>query len=68
MRGRRPELVASARLVERGTMMRWDERIWLLLRAASRAEGDGDQKIARLFRRMAEDARPLNVSVSLQTE
>jgi len=49
-------------------MMKWDERIWLMLRAASRAEGDGDQKIARLFRRMAQDARPLNVSVVLQTE
>lgn len=49
-------------------MMKWDERIWLLLRAASRAEGDGDQKIARLFRRMAEDARPLDVSVLLQAE
>ena len=49
-------------------MMKWDERIWLLLKAASRAEGDGDQKIARLFRRMAEDARPLNVSVLLQTD
>ena len=48
--------------------MKWDERIWLLLKAASRAEGDGDQKIARLFRRMAEDARPLNVSVLLQTD
>ena len=48
--------------------MRWDERIWLLLRAASRAEGDGDQKIARLFRRMAEDALPLNVSAVPQAE
>ena len=48
--------------------MRWDERIWLLLRAASRAEGDGDQKIARLFRRMAEDARPLSASVVVQAE
>ena len=43
--------------------MRWDERIWLLLRAASRAEGEGDHKIARLFRRMAEDARPLDMAV-----
>lgn len=48
--------------------MRWDERIWLLLRAASRAEGDGDQRIARLFRRMAEDALPLNASVLVQGE
>ena len=30
--------------------------------------GDGDAKIARLFRRMAEDARPMSVSVSLQSE
>ena len=48
--------------------MKWDERIWLLLRAASRAEGNGDQKIAKLFRRMAEDARPLNVSALIQTK
>ena len=43
--------------------MRWDERIWLLLRAASRAEGEGDQRVARLFRRMADDARPLDETV-----
>ena len=48
--------------------MKWDERIWLLLRVASRAEGEGDHKIARLFRRLAEDARPLDVSVLLPAE
>jgi hypothetical protein len=38
-----------------------DERIRFLLRAATRAEGEGDQRIARIFRRMAEEARPLDV-------
>jgi hypothetical protein len=42
--------------------MSMDERIRFLLRAATRAEGEGDQRIARIFRRMAEDARPLDVS------
>ena len=48
--------------------MRWDERIWLLLRAASRAEGEGDHKIARLFRRMAEDARPLDMTILVEAK
>ena len=39
--------------------MSMDERIRFLLRAASRAEGEGDERAARIFRRMAEDARPL---------
>lgn len=42
--------------------MTMDERIRFLLRAATRAEGEGDQRIARIFRRMAEEARPLDVS------
>jgi len=42
--------------------MSMDERIRFLLRAATRAEGEGDQRIARIFRRVAEDARPLDVS------
>jgi len=42
--------------------MSMDERIRFLLRAAIRAEGEGDQRIARIFRRVAEDARPLDVS------
>lgn len=42
--------------------MSMDERIRYLLRAATRAEGEGDQKTARIFRRMAEEARPLDAS------
>ena len=48
--------------------MKWDERIWLLLRAASRAEGDGDHRVARLFRRMAEEARPLDESLLVEAK
>lgn len=43
-------------------MMNVDERIRYLLRAATRAEGDGDLRIARNFRRMAEEVRPLDGS------
>jgi len=39
-----------------------DERIRFLLRTARRAEGDGEVRIARSFRRMAEEVRPLDVS------
>ncbi len=39
-----------------------ETRIRYLLQAASRAEGDGDVRVARLFRRMAEDARPVEGS------
>ena len=42
--------------------MSMDERIRYLLRAATRAEGEGDLRIARIFRRMAEEARPLDAS------
>ncbi len=41
-------------------MMNVDERIRYLLRAATRAEDEGDLRIARNFRRMAEDVRPLD--------
>ena len=37
--------------------MNVDERIRFLLRTAIRAEGQGDLRIAVLFRRMAEDLR-----------
>ena len=44
-----------------GTMMmktmRMDERVRFLLRTAIRVEGQGDLRIAGLFRRMAEDMR-----------
>ena len=39
------------------TMTRVDERVRFLLRTAIRAEGQGDLRIADLFRRMAEDLR-----------
>jgi hypothetical protein len=39
------------------TTMNVDERIRFLLRTAIRVEGQGDQRIASLFRRMAEDLR-----------
>jgi len=42
--------------------MSMDERIRFLLRAATRAEVEGDERIARIFRRMAEEARPLGVT------
>jgi len=38
-------------------MMNVEERIRFLLRTAIRAEGEGDQRIANLFRRMAEELR-----------
>ena len=39
--------------------MTMDERIRFLLRAATRAEDEGNERIARNFRRMAEEARPV---------
>ena len=36
-----------------------DERIRFLLRTALRAEGEGDLRVADLFRRMAEELRPM---------
>lgn len=39
--------------------MTMDERIRFLLRAATRAEDEGNERVARNFRRMAEDARPV---------
>ena len=38
-------------------MLDVEERIRFLLRTAIRAEGEGDLRIASLFRRMAEDMR-----------
>ena len=40
-------------------MMCVDERIRFLLRTALRAEGEGDLRVAELFRRMADELRPL---------
>lgn len=36
-----------------------EERIRFLYRIAGRIEGEGDRRAARLFRRMADEARPL---------
>jgi hypothetical protein len=44
-------------------MMNIEERIRFLIRAASRAEGEGDQRVALLFRRMAEEMKPLEQSL-----
>ena len=41
--------------------MTMEERIRFLYRIACRAEGEGDERSARLFRRMADEARPLEV-------
>ena len=38
-------------------MMNVDERIRFLLRTAIRAEGEGDLRVATIFRRMAEELR-----------
>jgi hypothetical protein len=38
--------------------MTMEDRIRYLLRAASRAEGEGDRKVADALRRMAQEARP----------
>jgi hypothetical protein len=45
--------------------MKVDERVRFLLRTAIRVEGQGDRKIARLFRRMAEDMRTGEGALSL---
>ena len=45
-------------------MMNVEERIRFLLRAAVRAEGKGDFRIAQLFRRMAEGVRPMEHALS----
>ena len=37
-----------------------EERIRILLRAATRAEGEGETRVARIFRRRAEEVRPLD--------
>ncbi len=35
-----------------------DDRVRFLMRVATRAQGEGDLRVARNFQRMAEDARP----------
>ena len=38
-----------------------EERVRFLLRIASRAEVEGNERASRLFRRMAEESQPLEV-------
>ncbi len=45
--------------------MRTEERVRFLLRAAGRAEGEGNFRAANVLRRMARDVRPLNSSSAL---
>jgi hypothetical protein len=45
--------------------MRLDERLEYLLRAAMRAERNGDLRVAQALRRMAEDIRPIDRSLTL---
>lgn len=40
-------------------MTNWQEKIRYLLRAALRAEGEGDRRVAETLRRMAAEAMPL---------
>ena len=40
--------------------MRLEQRLDYLLRAALRAERDGDYQVARSLRRMADDIRPID--------
>lgn len=49
------------------TMMKVDERVRFLLRTAIRVEEQGDLRIARLFRRMAEDLRIGEGALSLDS-
>ena len=50
--------------------MTMEERVRFLLRIASREEDEGNERTARLFRRMAEESQPLELEpleVALQT-
>lgn len=45
--------------------MRLEARLDYLLKAALRAERDGDTRLARVLRRMAEDIRPIDPARTL---
>ena len=45
--------------------MRLEQRMEYLLRAALRAEQNGQHQVARALRRMAEDTRPIDRSLTL---
>lgn len=44
--------------------MSLEQRLEFLLRAAQRAERNGDLQVARALRRMAEDIRPIDRSLT----
>lgn len=44
-------------------VMSMEERVRFLLRIARRAEGEGNERAAGLFRRMADEARPLEADM-----
>jgi len=48
--------------------MSMDERIRILLRVATRAEGEGDDRVARILRRRAEESRPLDVDIPAELQ
>lgn len=48
--------------------MSMEERIEYLLAAATRAERNGEYRIARTLRRMAADARPIDRSLTLAVQ
>ncbi|MFO7893631.1 MAG: hypothetical protein R6U63_07855 [Longimicrobiales bacterium] len=45
--------------------MSFDERFDYLIRAALRAERDGEYRVARALRRMARDIQPIDRSLTL---
>lgn len=47
--------------------MRLEARLDYLLKAALRAERNGDLRLARALRRMAEDIRPIDRALTLST-
>ena len=47
--------------------MTWEERMRYLLRAALRAESEGDRKVAETLRRMAREVVPLEISPPAST-
>lgn len=42
-----------------------EDRVKFLLRIARREEGEGNERMARLFRRMAAEAQPLEIPGSV---
>ena len=57
-----PDLVTPTPFRVGRKRMKSEERVRFLLRAAGRAEGDGNFRVASVLRRMARDVRPLELS------